>query len=56
MKSMIENMTEKRPSETKLTQTANTPFIFAQVSDHEFLNSKTKECLYRNSSKQGRWN
>ena len=51
---MIENMLNARLNE--LTQTANPPFIFAQVSDQEFLISKTKRCLYRNSSKQGRWN
>lgn len=40
MKSMIENMLNARLNE--LTQTANPPFIFAQVSDQEFLISKTK--------------
>ena len=54
MKSMIENMLNARLNE--LTQTANPPFIFAQVSDQEFLISKIKRCLYRNSSKQGRRN
>ena len=29
----------------ELTQTANPPFIFAQVSDQEFLISKTKDAF-----------
>ena len=43
MKSMIENMLNARLNE--LTQTANPPFIFAQVSDQEFLISKTKDAF-----------
>ena len=37
---MIENMLNARLNE--LTQTANPPFIFAQVSDQEFLIPKQK--------------
>lgn len=40
---MIENMLNARLNE--LTQTANPPFIFAQVSDQEFLISKTKDAF-----------
>ena len=54
VKSMIENMLNARLNE--LTQTANPPFIFAQVSDQEFLISKTKDAftgIVASSCKQG---
>lgn len=43
MKSMVENMLNARLSELK--QSANPPFIQAQVSDGEFLFAKTKEAF-----------